>query len=163
MNDHMGEKPSMMGRRRRRRLVTVAYFFLTVVALVFAFAKSERIDVAMIFLLVAFVFFVVQLLPVMQGLTQKKVSELDERELGVHGRAYFRAYRVLGVVCGLTLMYMALAATPQEVQMHYGTDFTMPTPSQFSFLGLFYTYLLISLPAAMVAWTEPDPSDLDED
>ena len=164
MNDRMdGEAvPRTMCRRRRRRLVTVASFVLVVVALAFAFAKGERMDLAFGFLLVTFLLYVVALHPVMD-LTQKRVSKLDERELGIHGRAYFRAYRALGIIFGLTLAYMTLAATPHEVQMHYGTDFALPTSSQFSFLSLLYAYLLISLPAAMVAWTEPDVPNMDDE
>lgn len=91
-------------------------------------------------------------MPIAQALTEKKDRELDERQLAARNRAYFHAFRILGLVVFGAVLYGALAAGAVESEL--------PTPrtiSDFGTLGVLVAFLLDSLPAAAAAWAEPDP------
>ncbi len=75
----------------------------------------------------------------------------------IRNRVYYHAYRMLSIVFGLTLAY-ALFATV------FLRDAGLPVPNtlgDFAQLTLLLAYLVMSLPASVVAWTEPnsEPED----
>jgi hypothetical protein len=111
-------------------------------------------------LFVAFSLYAKLLLPIMRELTAKKDPELDERQLAVRNRAYYYAYGILAGVFGLSVLYAMVATLPGSAG---GADLPMPsTLNAFTLLILLISHLAISLPASVVAWTEPDPL-FDED
>ena len=131
------------------------------VTLTFGFAQSDSWFVLTVgILVVAFSLHAKLLVPVIKEVTGKKDPELDERQLAVCDRAYGRAYGILGAVFMSVVLYAMLAALPGLLG---GVDLPTPrTVSDFALLILLFAHLDVSLPAAVVAWTEPEPL-LDED
>lgn len=94
--------------------------------------------------------------PIREALTEKEDRELDERQLAVCNRAYFYAFRILGLVVFGAVLYGAAAVGLG------GSGLPLPqTTSDFGVLGILVAFLLGSLPASVAAWSEPDP-DVDE-
>ena len=84
--------------------------------------------------------------PVREALTEKEDRELDERQLAVRNRAYFYAFRILGMIVFGVVLYGALAVEG------VGSGLPMPrTTSDFGTLGVLAAFLLGSLPAAVAA------------
>ncbi len=82
----------------------------------------------------------------------QKTPDLDERELSVSNQAHYSAYQVLTVVL-TTVTTAPLAASP-----YFGVDLPLRiTHWHFTALYLLFMDLSITLPASVVAWTEPDP------
>lgn len=92
--------------------------------------------------------------PIARALTEKDDHELDERQLAVRNRAYFYAFRILGIVIFGAVLYGALAAGSAWSELP-----TPRTTSDFGTLGVLVAFLLGSLPAAIAAWTESDPDE----
>ena len=145
-----------VSRGCRRRLVVAMYLCLAAVTLLFGFAPSDSWFVlALGLLVVAFTLYAKLLIPIMKEVTGKKDPELDERQLLVRDRANGRAYGVLGAIFLSVVLYAMLAASPGLLG---GVDLPTPrTAFDFALLILLFAHLVVSLPAAMVAWTEPDP------
>ncbi|WP_424950436.1 hypothetical protein [Deinococcus sp.] len=83
------------------------------------------------------------------GIADGADAMLDERQLLLRGRAYLNAYRVLGLLIMLGLLYISLAA-----------DQGWPMPHGYPAWNLLYMAALLlslTLPSALLAWTEPDP------
>ena len=72
-----------------------------------------------------------------------RVDDVDERQRAVLDRAYRYAYWILAAVGAAALLYgiMGDGLIPKDLR-----------------LGLFFT-VVITLPTAVVAWSEPDPPD----
>ena len=122
--------------------------------LAFAFAGVDSWTVVLLVLCLQslyMVIFVRFLRPVMKEVI-KKAPDLDERELSVRNQAHYSAYQVLTVI--LTVVITA----PMAANLYFGVDLpSRITPEHFMALFLFFGDLSISLPASVVAWTEPDP------
>ncbi len=82
----------------------------------------------------------------------KKDRYLDERELSLRNAAHYRAYQIL--ITALT----TITAAPIAASVYFGVDLPLRI-TQWHFTALFFLFmnLSISLPATVVAWTEPDP------
>lgn len=83
------------------------------------------------------------------GISDGTDELLDERQRLLRGRAYLNAYRVLGLLFMLLLLYISLAV-----------DQGWPMPHGYSAWNLLYMAALLlslTLPSALLAWTEPDP------
>lgn len=148
-----------MSRTRRRWLVLTMQLGMAAYALAFSFAG---INAWWLFLLVmclqavyTIIFFRV-LRPVMKEVV-KEAEDLDERQIALRDRAHYDAYQILGtVVCMVT-------ALPMAAFVYAG--FSLPLSlTQWHLLGLFFFFanLIVSLPASVVAWTEPDPEPDEE-
>lgn len=165
MNDRSKENEALQATSRfqRRGLVTVMYLLLVVAMFLFGFADGYRgWSLASGLLLTSYLIVLKLVLFDMKGLTQDKVKDLDERERGIHGRAYFRAYMVFGVLIGIALSYTGFATSP--IRVHDGINLPTPSvPEDLLLLNCFFLHLFFSLPIAMMAWAEPDPPDMDED
>lgn len=86
-----------------------------------------------------------------------KLPEFDERQDMVRGRANVRAYQIFSGVATLWIFYQALATDLQR-------KFPVWLPSTWDeHQVVVWTTLLLALtlPAAIVAWTEPDPVEQD--
>ena len=142
-----------MGRDRRRLLVISMYLSLAATTGIFKFAGgSWWIILAAVSFVFAFALYGKVIRPIAHDLTEKEDPELDERELMVRNRAYYQAYRALGIIFALAL------ASAAFFTVFFGAD-ELPVPgtlSDFALLMMLLGYLLISLPASIVAWTEPD-------
>ena len=142
---------------RRRRWVFAMYLCMTAVPLWVAFGGNHwSVWLAIVPLIVATALYFKLIVPLREALTEKGDRELDERELVVRNRAYFYAFRILGIVIFGAVLYGALAAGPAWSELP-----TPRTTSDFGALGILAAFLLGSLPASAAAWTEPDP-ELDE-
>ena len=156
MSDQVAEGTVLgrTSRTRRRRLVTRMYLCLVVFLGAFAIpGEPWWILLALIPMFYALALYAKLIRPIAQELTDKKDPELDERELMIRNRAYYHAYRMLSIVFGLSLAY-ALFVTV------FFRDAGLPVPKtwvNFAHLTLLLAYLVVSLPASVVAWTEPAP------
>lgn len=86
-----------------------------------------------------------------------KLPEFDERQDMVRGRANVRAYQIFSGVATLWIFYQALATDLRR-------KFPVWLPSTWDeHQVVVWTTLLLALtlPAAIVAWTEPDPVEQD--
>jgi MFS family permease len=143
-----------MSRGRRRALVLVMQVGMAAFALALAFRGADLSWVLILSvcsqLLYVVIFFRV-LRPVMSEII-KKQPDLDERELSLRNQAHYSAYQILVVV--LTTVITA----PMAASLYFGLDLPLRV-TQWHFLAQFFLFanLSISLPASVVAWTEPDP------
>lgn len=156
MNDQVAEGTVLekTSRGRRRQLVVRMYLCLAVFLGAFAVpGEPWWILLALLPLIYAFTLYAKLIRPIVGELTEKRDPELDERELMVRNHAYYHAYRLLSAVFGLFLAYLLFATV-------FFRDAGLPVPStlgDFAQLALLLAYLVMSLPASVVAWTEPDP------
>lgn len=72
-----------------------------------------------------------------------RVDGVDERQRAVLDRAYRYAYWILAVVGGAALLYGLTGWTVIRRDLRFALFFTV----------------VVTLPTAVVAWTEPDPPD----
>lgn len=95
--------------------------------------------------------------PIMREVSDKKAADLDERQLAIRDRAHHHAYQILGTVV------FSLAALPIAAALYAGMSLPISL-THWHLQGLFFFFmnLIISLPASVVAWMEPDPSLDDE-
>lgn len=143
-----------MSRGRRRVLVLVMQLSMVAYALALAFAGVDSWSVVLLVICLQSLYMVIFsrfLRPVMKEVI-KKTPDLDERELSVRNQAHYSAYQVLKVV--LTIV----TAAPLAASLYFGVDLPLRiTHWHFAALYLLFMNLSISLPASVVAWTEPDP------
>lgn len=87
--------------------------------------------------------------PARLGLPEGRDRSLDERQWQRLSGAHITAYRLLGGLFLLAVLYLLLA-----FQHH------LPTPSpRIAWMSLYLGAIIFvpALPAAVLAWTEPDP------
>jgi hypothetical protein len=143
-----------MSRGRRRALVLVMQLSMVAYALALAFAGVDSWSVVLLVICLQSLYMAIFsrfLRPVMKEVI-KKQPDPDERELSVRNQAHYSAYQVLKVV--LT----TVTAAPLAASLYFGVDLPLRiTHWHFIALYLLFMNLSISLPASVVAWTEPDP------
>lgn len=146
-----------VSRGRRRRWILAMYLCAAAVVLWFTFGDNHwSLWLAVVPMIAAATLYFKLVVPIRESLTEKEDRALDERQLAVRNRAYFYAFRLLGLMVFGAVLYGASAAGSG------GPELPMPrTTSDFGTLGVLVAFLLGSLPASVAAWTEPD-SDLDE-
>jgi hypothetical protein len=86
----------------------------------------------------------------------KKDRDLDERKLSLRDAAHYHAYQILVIVVS------TLTVAPMGASLYFGVDLPLRL-TQWHLTALFFLFanLTISLPASVVAWTEPDPEPED--
>lgn len=135
-------------------LVLVMQLSMVAYALALAFAGFDSWSVVLLVICLQSLYMVIFsrfLRPVMKEVI-KETPDLDERELSVRNQAHYSAYQVLKVV--LTIV----TAAPLAASLYFGVDLPLRiTHWHFAALYLLFMNLSISLPASVVAWTEPDP------
>lgn len=145
-----------MSRWRRRVLVLVMQAGMVGWALALALAGASSWWIAALIFCLQALYLVIWhriLRPIMREVI-KTTPYLDERQLSVRDRAHYHAYEILGVVL------ISLACAPLMFGLYVGVDLPL-TLTHWHFQGLFFFFfnLTLSLPASVVAWTEPDPED----
>jgi len=81
-------------------------------------------------------------------------ATMDERQIQVSDRAFYRAYQILSAVFGLWVVYEAIARTNSR-----GWLWRPETFDEYQALVWGYLLLSMTLPSAFIAWTEPDPPE----
>jgi hypothetical protein len=154
MNGHWnGTFSTILTRRSRRGAVLAAYGgYLTMTGIWYL---ARRVDSLALWLLV-----IPLALVLMTGLAVLLTSSvwhaanepdphLDERQQRVRDRAYLQSYRLLASLTSLAVLYGGLA---------WDNAWWLPsTWNQVQALVWGVLLLTLTLPAAVVAWTEPDP------
>lgn len=138
-------------RAARRLLVLVAYvgYALLVLAWSFLPAPAKWLLIAPLGLAVITAAGML-LAPRLLGISDGADNELDERQLAARNRTYLAAYRVLGVLALLSALYYMVATSDGKWWLPR-TD----RETQALFWGVWL--VAVTLPAALAAWTEPDP------
>ena len=77
-------------------------------------------------------------------------AALDERERAVRDRAYRSSYTVVGTLCVTTVVYAAIAADS-------GRGWLPSTSNEWQAVVWGVLLLVMTIPTAVLAWTEPDP------
>lgn len=147
-----------MSRGRRRALVLAMQVSMVAYVLAFAFSGVNSWWLLLLILCLQSLYMVIffrLLRPVMAEII-KKEPDLDERELSLRNQAHYYAYQVLVVVL-TTVITASMAAS-----LYFGVDLPLRiTHWHFSALFFFFANLSTSLPASVVAWTQPDPAPED--
>lgn len=87
--------------------------------------------------------------PRLLGTSDGADAELDERQLQIRNAGYLQAYRVLAAVVLLVALYLLMAGD---------SDWWFPTTENERTALFWGTWgLVLTLPGAILAWTEPDP------
>lgn len=154
VSDHATDRSILqsVSRRRRRCLVLMMYVCLVVIVGIFAFADQWWriiVLVPMLYVLIAYSRLVT---PITKELTELKADKLDERQVMIRNHAYYQAYKMFGMVFVVAFSYTMLASLTEAAYL--------PTPAttrDFALLVLLFSLLFGSLPASVIAWTEPDP------
>ena len=152
-------------RSRRRGLVVVLY--ASYAALIACFALSSSTGFGLVFaaglvpsgvaLMSAFWALSQLALPYATEGEGRNTALVDERQLQVRDRAFYRSYQILSSLFGLWVVYEGIART-NERQWFW-------VPQTFDeYQAIVWGYLLVSmtLPSALIAWTEPDLIDGDD-
>ena len=147
-----------MSRARRRALVLVMQLGMVAYALAYAFAGGASwrsfalvLSLQLLYMVIFFRF----LRPVMAEVI-KKDRDLDEREISLRNVAHYHAYQIL------VLAVTTVIAAPMGASLYFGVDLPLQlTLWHLSALFFLFANLGISLPASVVAWTEPDPEPED--
>lgn len=142
-------------RTARRLLVVVAYVGYALLVLAWSFLPAPAKWFPIVPLGLAVVTAAGLLLaPRLLGVSDGADDELDERQLAVRNRTYLNAYRVLGLLVILAALYHMIAVSSERGALW------LPR-SDLAAQGLFWGAWLVAvtLPAALAAWTEPDPEE----
>lgn len=142
-------------RRIRRTLILVAYLgYLGVVLAWSLLDPPGRWLLVLPLGLAAVVGTGMLLMPQVLGVSDGTEAMLDERQLALRNRTYLNAYRVLGALVVLGALYVMLA---------HGSGWWLPRTNlalQAVFWGVWL--LAVTLPTAILAWSEPDADSPDE-
>jgi MFS family permease len=154
--------------RQSRRRALVVTLYLSYVALIACFALAGKSGIALLFtagllpaglvLVGTFVAISQLALPYATEGTGAELRTVDERQIQVRDRAFYRGYQVLSALFGLWIVYETIARTSR-------LDWLW-VPSTFDeYQAIVWGYLLISmtLPSAIIAWTEPDLEESESD
>lgn len=145
-----------LSQGQRRSLILVAYVGLC--AYVGTSLLTENI-LWLLFGTAGFLALVVlhgfYLSPFTQKIADRRSSTLDERQRLVRNRAGHLSYRILGLAVLLLSTYLLLDATWFDGRLW------SPRVSDADFLPLYLgaTWLIFTLPTAIIAWNEAAPED----
>lgn len=151
-------------RSRRRALVILLY--ASYAALIACFALASRSGVGLLFLagllpsgfLLMSAFWTLSqvALPYTDQGAGVTLPPMDERQIQVRDRAFYRAYQGISSVAGLWIVYETIART--AVRQWFWVPDTFD-----EYQAVVWGYLLVAmtLPGAIIAWTEPDLRDAD--
>lgn len=145
-----------LSQRQRRLLVLAEYAGLLAYPVASILAGSAWWLLLALVGLVAIVLIHSQLLVrFTQRIADREDAELDERQTAVRDNAHRTAYQILGaaIIVGLVLVQMLTTGPLSD----------KPWTPQISIQGIVapvlatILWMYISLPTAVIAWTEPDP------
>ena len=144
-----------MSQARRRALVLTMQLGMAVYALTFAFLAAASWWLVVLILCLQALYMVIffrVIRPVASEVSDRKTADLDERQVKVRDRAHHQSYQILVIII------VIVTAAPMAASFYLGVDLPLQL-AYWHFAGLFFFFmnLGISLPASVVAWTEPDP------
>ena len=143
-----------MSRGHRRALVLIMQLGMVSWALTFASMGASSWSIMALSLCLQLLYTIIFfrfLRPVMAEVI-KKDRDLDERELSLRNAAHYHAYQVLVVAIS------TVTVAPLGASLYFGVGLPLQITGQhFGALFLLFMNLSVSLPASIVAWTEPDP------
>lgn len=152
-------------RARRRGLVVVLY--ASYASLIACFALAGKSGLGLVFaagllpsgvaLMSAFWALSQLALPYATEGAGREAQLVDERQLQVRDRAFYRAYQILSSLFGLWIVYESIARTNERQWFWVPQTFDQ-------YQAIVWGYLLVSmtLPSALIAWNEPDLIDADD-
>lgn len=143
----------------RRRLAVVALYLGYLAGLLFCLLTVRGLlphGLGIALMIVSSFGALLGLIGVMQSratlFLQSSVEMLDERQRAIRDRAYYSAYRALSLIGVGGAVYIALVQFRRLPQVHFGKGGAM-------LLAGGAVLLLLTLPSAIMAWTEPDPPE----
>lgn len=150
--DHPKHMYSSLTRTRRRLAVLASYAGYVVLMLVwYAAAARHSLALYVLVALLALVMlsgFVVLLTSWVWHAANEPDASLDERQQRIRDRAYLQSYRGLAGLLALVAVYAGIA---------WDTGWWLPqTENQVQAVVWAVLLITMTLPAAVVAWTEPD-------
>ena len=117
-----------------------------------AFHRLLRV-LALVALVSTFVTGYILFRPYALGLPHAEAPELDERQFGILNRSQVSAYRIVSFLFLVVTLYISAAS-----------NFGLPLPTNTYIWQVLYfgvTLLVLTLPTAILAWTEADADDRD--
>ena len=147
-------------RARRRGVVLALYGSYALLVTCFALGGRSGVGLAFALLLIPAgalllgSFYTLSQLALPYAEDASGRATMDERQIQVRDRAFYRAYQILSAVFGLWVVYEAIARTNSRGWLWRPETFD-------EYQALVWGYLLLSatLPRAFIAWTEPDPPE----
>lgn len=151
--------PRAFWRPQHRRQLAVATLYLGYLAGLFFCGITLRGSlphgvgiVLMIISGLAVVFGLIGVIQSHQTFFVGSVDRLDERQRSVRDRAYYSAYRALSLLGLAGVLYLVLVQLRRLPPAQVGPGMAM-------LLAGGAALLLLTLPSAIMAWTEPDPPE----
>lgn len=146
-------------RRAQRRTLVIATALLVIawLAPIFIVADiGDRLEAVLLATIALWSVMVLRLGLSTRRLTERSSASLDEREIELRNRVYFRSYQAVMAI-GLLLLFVTMAV------WSFDLTFTgVGEPGRIVALTLVaYVMLVLNLPWALLAWQLPDP--LEED
>lgn len=151
---------------RRRGLVLTLYASYALLVTCFALASATgpgfvfTLALLPVGLLLVFAFLALSqiALPYSSEGVGVTLPPLDERQVQVRDRAFYRAYQILASIFGLWIVYESIA---RDMTRQW---FWFPSTTD-EYQAIVWGYLLVAmtLPSAVIAWTEPDAVRADAD
>lgn len=144
--------------QHRRRFAVVTLYLGYLAGLLFCLLTFRGFlphGLGMVLMIVSGLGVLLGLIGVMQSratLFLGSIEMLDERQRAIRDRAYYSAYRALSVIGVGGVLYLALVQLRRLPQVQLGSGEAM-------LLAGGAVLLLLTLPSAIMAWTEPDPPE----
>ena len=149
-----------MSQRHRRWLISIMQLGMSGYALALAFGEINSLWIIFLIFSLQALYTVVHfrvVRPVAKEIGNRKIEELDERQVVVRDRAHHHAYQILAMVI------ITVTTAPMFAALYLGVHLPLQlTYWHFAGLFFFFTNLSISLPESVISWNEPDP-DSDEE
>jgi hypothetical protein len=153
MLSRRANEPAVRFTRGKRRAIVIALYFLLLATVSSLADGAGSIPLSLLILLAAGQVVCLWLLTYsVQGLLMGDTL-IDEREHALRDRATATAYQVLAASLGLVSTYVL-------VSFLFKIGLPIPsTASQLLWLMIIFTWLAMTLPQSVLAWTLPDPEE----
>lgn len=150
---------------KRRALVATLYGSYAALITCFTFASSSGVGLVFAIgllpagavLLSAFLALSKFALPYSTEGSGRQTALVDERQIQVRDRAFYRSYQVIASLFGLWVVYEAIARTNERQWFWVPQTF-----DEYQAIVWGYLILAMTLPSAFIAWFEPDAIEGDE-
>ena len=147
----------ILSKATRRVWVVLNYVCVVVFIVLFLLGEYMRWDTALaittilsfIFIVISFVFLYIR--TGLWKLTHTKAENLDEREIQISHQSLRQSYTIFSLISLVILFFIVLS-------VRY-SFFTLTPRGHYSFgliILMLLNYLVSTLPAAVLAWTEPE-------
>lgn len=148
--------PKVLSRAARRGLVIACYGGYATMCLAWSVLPHPWRWLAVVPLgLAAVMAMGMLLMPALLGTSDGADGELDERQLARRNAGYLNAYRLLAGTVTLAAIYAYIAADAERLRL-----WLPRTDNELNATFWGFWLLALTLPAAVIAWTEPEePQD----